>query len=99
MPTIDFPYYFKKSGDTEVLPYEKSFIYGTTFVTYNVVSDAIEIVQASGEGCLIENYLTAEARKYHKSKIRFVTRRNPKVFERKYGCKTVGYVLEKDVCA
>ncbi len=66
-------------------------------------SDEIRIVDCYGDGRFWEEFFIRLAKRKGKSKITFWTRRNPKAFERRFGCKvlrkseTGAYLMVREV--
>ncbi len=88
--------YFKKSGDDNIAL--TNFVendYG--FASYSINSDALIILNCFGDGKYWDHFFTSLAKERNCKKIRFATRRNYKAFERAFGYKQIGYVLEKEV--
>lgn len=55
------------------------------------------VVALSGDGKLLVPWIESEAVKLGYKKIRFLTKRNPKVWKRKYGYDVAEYVMEKEL--
>ena len=92
--------FFRKSGDDEladgnvvVLPFG--------FCVWDVNEDGdlllLQVYATKGSGKRMNAYINELAKQIRAKKIVFVTKRNPKPFERKYGFKLVGYLLEREV--
>lgn len=66
-------------------------------LVYEVHNDRLFVKQLVGDGRHWEKVLSKLATTNGCVRIRMYTSRNPKCFERKYGYKQVGYVMEKEV--
>lgn len=67
------------------------------FFVFEDREDALCVLQACGDGKWVDEIATMTARELGHKKIVFETRRNPKAWERKFGYKLTGYVLEKEI--
>lgn len=92
--------YFRKSGDKKlengnvvVLP----FGFCVWDVNHNGDLLLLHVYVVNGYGKLMDSFINELARQIKAKKIIFATRRNPKAFERKYGFKLVGHILEREV--
>lgn len=92
----DIEDYLNKSGD-EYLSGDHVIENEHGFLTYSVTPDCLFIINCYGDGEYWDKVANDLAKEAGKDVVRFGTRRNPKTFERKYGYKTVGYILEKEV--
>lgn len=90
--------YFKKSGDRKLYPTEYSHICDKGFASWNVTADALMVVQLYGDGRWWHGFFDEMAGNLGLP-IRFATTRNPKAWERKYGAKVVGYIMEVETWA
>ena len=88
--------YFNKSGDTK-LEDGKRLSNEHGFLIYRLGKDAIYVMHCYGDGKYWDKVLEKIARKYMVPKIVFGTKRNYKAFQRKFGYKMIGYILEKEV--
>lgn len=68
-----------------------------SWYSYYVQAGKLVIFTAYGNGKLILAHAKEEAKIKEASKIVFSTRRNPKAFERKFGFKQIGTVMELEI--
>lgn len=88
--------YFNKSGDdTLILTNLIATDFG--FASFDIKGDELILYQVYGNGDLWDRYFVELAKRLNLKKIKFGTKRNYKGFERKFGYKLVGYILEKEV--
>lgn len=66
-------------------------------MSWSVHGDKLVAHQVYGDGVYWDTYLNTLAQKLGLTKIMMATKRNPKAFERKFGFKLTGYILEKEV--
>lgn len=88
--------FFEKSGD-DVLYTDNLTITDFGFASFEIKNNAIVILQVYGDGKMWDKFFVELAKTLNVNKIKMATKRNPRVFERKYGYKTVGYIMEKEV--
>ena len=93
----DIEKYLKKSGDSFI--YEDNIIVNEHgFLSWIIDTDgAFVALNVYGDGDYWDSFIMQLAEKLGCTKARFATRRNPKVWERKYGYKIAGYIMEKEV--
>lgn len=89
--------YFNRSGDNEIIPNCEYLVNDYGFMSYRVEKDTFIIVQVYGDGKYWDEKANRLAKQFGLIKIMFSTKRNPKTFERKYGYRVTGYVMEKGV--
>lgn len=94
--------YYRKSGDNHIVVGEgvSVAVTGHGFCTYakdNIEQDVLFVFNCYGNGKYWEQFLKEKAKELGCKKIRFATKRNPKAFERRFGAKLVGYILEVEV--
>ena len=88
--------YLKRSGDKQI--YNINLIENEHgFLTWTVFEDMVYCLQAYGDGRHWDNVLINLAKELGLPKVAFSTKRKPKSYERKYGYKVTGYILEKEV--
>ena len=92
----DYEDYMERSGD------EQFFMDNLVenehgFCSYKIAHGNLICFSAYGDGEHWDNFLMSKAKESGCKKYMITTRRNPKVFERKYGFKIAGYILEKEV--
>ena len=96
----DWQKYVEKSGDPNPVLYtEANFkeVDGKGWVSWDVNGDVLLVHQVYGDGDYWHKFLLREAKMHLcKSIVGFVYR-SPKGYERKYGMKTVGYIIKKEV--
>ena len=88
--------YLDKSGDEEIFT-DNLIENDQGFASWNIHRGKLVILNVFGAGQFWDSFFVALAKGLGVNKITFGTRRNPKAFERKYGYKVVGYILEKEV--
>ena len=89
--------FFRKSGDRAL---SEDLIYlPFGFVQMDVRDNGklLFVGQACGEGPKLSKFLDDVAKRLGCTRIQFMTYRNPKAWERSFGFKQVGYVLEREV--
>jgi len=91
--------YLQRSGDTvEDMQYNQFLIENDHgFATYSFTTTALILYNVYGDGEYWDKYFYDLAKQHGKEKVMFGTKRNYKAFERKFGYKRVGYILEKEV--
>lgn len=100
---MDYEKFFvEKSGFTlDQLEGENNYRFNTPFGFFVLQlgrTDGVLFVPAlSGDGEKLVPYILEEGRKLGYKKVRFITKRNPKAWERKYGFKQTAYVMEGDL--
>jgi len=88
--------YLKRSKDSHI--YTDNLIENEHgFMSWSVYEDKLVAHQVYGDGVYWDNYLNELAKQLGLSKIMIATQRNYKAFERKFGFKLIGYILEKEV--
>lgn len=99
MTLDDFNDYLERSGDVYGTMYPGNIILDNShgFCIMDVSDGVLIVYQCYGDGEYWVGEIRKTAKKLHLEKIRFITMRNPKAFERKYGFKTVGYIMNIDV--
>jgi hypothetical protein len=87
--------FLRKSGDPgfDEEVYEAPF----GFFSGEPKGDIFYVWQMSGDGDKMEALILETARRLGCTKLRWMTYRNPKAWERRFNCKQIGYVLEKEV--
>jgi len=96
MKQEDLQDYLKRSGDDKII--ERNLIeneYG--FMTWTADEDSIIAINVYGDGKYWDRVLVNLAKELGVNKIIFGTQRNFKAYERKFGYKLKGYILEKEV--
>jgi len=90
--------YFKKSKDDLIIE-ENTIDNEFGFATWNINPKykALIIHNLFGDGQYWEQFFIGLAKRLGLKKIMFLTKRNPKAFERRFKCKLVGYLLEREV--
>jgi len=96
MTEEDIKKYLQKSKDTfiatdNLIENEHGFMSWTTWEDYLVA------IQVYGDGDYWNEYLNSLAKELGYKKIMMATKRNYKGFEKKFGFKLTGYVLERRV--
>ena len=96
--------YMEKSGDTMLaLSSEGSFMYedetDRAWAQYYISDDILFIQGAYCEKNIKRHYniLKSIGRDHDCSRLQFITDRNPKAFERRFGAKTIMYKMEYEV--
>ena len=88
--------YFEKSGDTEIIT-DNLIENEHGFASYFVNGDRLVICNVFGDGEFWDAFFLDKARELGLKRVTFGTRRNYKAFEKKFGYKLTGYILEKEV--
>jgi hypothetical protein len=88
--------FFEKSGD-DALIITNLTVTDFGFASFDVDGDELVIYQLYGNGKLWDKFFMDLVKKMNLKKIKFGTKRNPEGFEKKFGYKLVGYILEKEV--
>jgi len=88
--------YMRKSGDTAI---ETDGLIENEhgFMSCKVLNETLVAYQVFGDGEYWNGQLNEMAKDLGLRRIRMATIRNPKAFERKFGFKLIGYILEKEV--
>jgi len=87
--------YLAKSGDTAIGQTEYSHGCEHGFATWEIADGKIVVVQCfSPDNGLFWLEFFRDMGKKLNMNIRFATRRNPKTWERRYGAKIVGHIME-----
>lgn len=92
----DIEKYFLKSGDN-VIHGEMIVHEGHGFTSLQMAEDRLIVMSCFGDGGYWDKFHVELAIALGLKKIMFGTRRNYKAFERKFGYKKIGYILEKEV--
>lgn len=92
----DINKYLEKSGDDSVdtenlIENEKG------FMSWGVNLDSLILSSVYGDGKYWDKFSIELAKQLGLKKIVIATRRSPKAYQRKYGYKLTGYLLEKEV--
>lgn len=88
--------YLSRSGDDEVFT-DNWTENEHGFISYKVDGDKFLWFNVYGDGKYWDEYVTTLAEGLGCKKIIAATRRNPAPYERKYGYKVTGYIIEKEV--
>jgi outer membrane protein assembly factor BamB len=93
----DIEKYLRKSGDQFI--YEDNIVVNDHgFMSWMIDTDGSFVaLNVYGDGEYWDSFIMQLAEKLGCTKARFATRRNPKAFERKFGYKIAGYIMEKEV--
>ncbi len=96
MKQEDIDRYLLKSGDdrictTNLIENEHG------FCSYRIYGDILYLENAFGDGKYWYDKMISKAKESGCTKVRFQTKRNPKAWHRKYGCRLVRYVMELEV--
>lgn len=93
----DIKRYLEKSGDTHLDP-ENIIVNEHGFLSWTIDDNgALFGLNVYGDGNYWDKFLVELANKLGCKQIRFATKRNPKVWERKFGYKIAGYIMEKEL--
>jgi len=96
MKQEDLQDYLKRSGDTKIT--ERNLIENEHgFMTWAADEDTLIPINVYGDGKYWDNFLVILAKELGLKKIQFGTERNYKAYERRFGYKLKGYILEKEV--
>lgn len=96
MKQEDLQDYLKRSGDDSII--EKNLIENEHgFMTWTADEDTLIPINVYGDGKYWDSFLVVLAKELGLKKIQFGTERNYKAYERKFGYKLKGYILEKEV--
>lgn len=82
----------KANIDCEII-----YIEGKGFISYAIQGDKLLIPDLYGDGKFWLDYALKLAKEKGCTKLLGGTRRNPKAYEKMFGTKVVGYVLEREV--
>lgn len=88
--------YLKRSGDATLCT-DNLIENEHGFLTWKIHEDKLVAVQVYGDGKYWDAFLNELAKLIGLNKIMMATKRNPKTFERKFGYKVTGHILEKEV--
>ena len=92
----DIEKYLKKSGDDEIST--SNLVENQHgFMSWRTHKDTFVGINVYGDGHYWDAFANELAKKLGLKKIMFATKRSPKVFEKKYGYKITGYILEREV--
>lgn len=92
----DIERYLTKSKDTDINP--TNLIQNSHgFMSWTVYKDYLVALQVYGDGNYWNEVLNNLAKELGYKKIMMATKRNYKAFEKKFGFKLTGYILEKEV--
>lgn len=67
------------------------------FLSWTVYDDALVALQVYGDGQYWDSFLNELAKQLDLKTIKMGTRRDYRAFEKKFGFKLTGYILEKEV--
>ena len=88
--------YLERSGDTEINP--SNLVENEHgFCSWREHGDKLILINVYGDGEYWDSWAEKKGQKMGKKTILFCTKRNPKVFERKYGYKQIGTILEREI--
>lgn len=88
--------YLNRSGDNEII--NQNLIENEHgFMTWTADKESVIALNVYGDGKYWDNVLVNLAKELGLNKIIFGTQRNFKAYERKFGYKLKGYILEKEV--
>jgi hypothetical protein len=97
MDEKDLQKYYEKSGDSFIYP-DNLVVNDHGFMTWTVDPEGTFLgLNVYGDGAYWDEFSQTLAKHLGCKRIRFSTRRNPKVWEKKFGYKQVGYIMEKEV--
>lgn len=96
IPREQYDDYMKRSGDDQFFA-DNLTVNDHGFCSYKVSNGILVGFTGYGDGEYWDKFLQEKAKENDCNKYMITTRRNPKVFERKYGFKIAGYILEKEV--
>ena len=88
--------YLKRSGDEDLVQYGTLESNEHGFCIWQLFPNTLFLHQVYGDGKYWDQWANDKATELGVKKIMFMTRRNPKVFMRKYKCTLAGYVLERE---
>ena len=92
----DLNRYLEKSGDDKIIP--TNLVENEHgFASFWINNNELNIINVYGDGKYWDAFFTQIAEETGCNKMRMATRRNPKAFERKFGFKQVGVIMEKEV--
>jgi len=97
MDSKDLQRYLEKSGDTELSEGTNLIENDKGFMTWRIHKDSFVGVNIYGDGHYWDAFANELAKHLGLKKLMFATKRSPKVFEKNYGYKITGYILEKEV--
>lgn len=67
------------------------------FCVWRVKDGKLILADVYGDGHFWDTWAEEKARELEVDTIRFITKRSPKAFQRKYGYELAGYVMEKAI--
>ena len=88
--------YFNRSGDEKLSPGSVE-TYKDGFCVWRIHDDSLVLVNVYKYGEYWNQWATKKAKERGLKKVMFATKRNPEGFERKFGFKLTGYILERDI--
>jgi len=95
----DFEKYKEKSGDISdglaLVPIFRTNEHG--FITMSVEKDILFVHQCYGDGQYWDDFAVQYAKDKGLTKIRFFTFRSARAWERKFGYKQIGVIMQKDL--
>lgn len=97
MNSSDLQRYLKKSGDSYI--HEDNLIENEHgFLSWCLDEDGSLVgLNVYGDGDYWDKFLESLAIQIGAKRIRFASRRNPKVWDKKFNYKVAGYIMEKEV--
>ena len=92
----DLEKYLSKSGDDGI--YTDNLIENSHgFMSWKVSDQGLVLLNVYGDGKYWDEFSIELAKKLNLKKIITATRRSPRAYQKKYGYKLTGFVLEKEV--
>jgi len=98
MTNEDLAKYCQKSGDS--MPHTANLIeneHGFASYYFSEDGESIILLSVYGDGRYWDSFFEDMARENGLKRVRFVTKRDPRLFARKYGYRVTGYHMEKEV--
>lgn len=97
MTEEDIKRYLEKSGDSTI-DMENIVVNDHGFMSWVIDHEGDFFgINVYGDGKYWDDFSIALAKQLGCKKIKFATRRNPKVWEKKFGYNIAGYIMEKEV--
>lgn len=88
---------YLKSVNKNELDYEVLYDKSKGFITFAIIGETMIIPDLYGDGKYWLGVAEKIAKENNCTKLKGGTTRNPKAYERMFGTKIVGYILEKDL--
>jgi hypothetical protein len=97
---MDWKALFLKKSTTDFIGDKETMFYDFGeggFFSLEPRENALVVLTLSGKPAVLFPAIIAIGKAMGYTKVQFQTQRNPKTWERRHGCKQVGYVMEKEL--